>query len=189
MLNPFKLFTKKENTKELGKINDTCIIFKESKPIKLPSLHFDGYIIYEKQPNSNQYELLKVGNLKDVYKVKEKAYLLHDYIGTLNKKPLLFIKNNIPLSCKFTAKSNIKNDKDKPYKNGIDLCYDAKLFYTLLNYVNISNLSAKNDAMDNIFDFLSKNFLFIAILIIAILLLLTPIGQKLLSEQLGIALS
>lgn len=136
---------------------------------------FNGYILYREL--GKDWILFQVNNLKEIYKYKSRAHIINKVEGRLNGKPLFIIDAKIPITLN-TIKSTIKKD-NKEIKDGIDLCYDAKVFYTLLQYVNLSNLSATQEKESAVGNFIKDNFVMIMFVVgLLAFLLLSPAGRK-----------
>lgn len=155
-------------------------IFLHAKPMFKPKFNiifittilknlfkFDGYIIY--CGKGNIFTIYKIKNLSMIYNLmsKKETYALHKKVGTMNHKPVFFIKYPVTISL------NIKYNKD--------LYYEPKAFFNYVNKAtNINLLNVEDKA--GISGFLKKNIIIIIIVIIVAIFLSTPQGQKILSD-------
>jgi hypothetical protein len=159
------------------------IILHTSPFFKVKKFRVTGYILFEQSKNSGNFTLVGLNNFSDVYKTKYyKAYIKHDTLGTLNNKPLLVIKNHLPLSLKTRKVLSTKKDKDgKRYVNGYELCYDPSVLYNTFEYLTFENIKIKSNKEG--FDWFNKKVIIgVIILIIIIVVLATPQGRDLLNK-------
>jgi hypothetical protein len=181
--NPLYLPKFKEDNKE----NITEIVTDDNKHYEINLLKkgenkfrdflikYDGLLIYEFMPK--KYKMIKVGNFKEIQKIKNNAMMLIEAEGTINNKPFFIIKNKIPISLNSDVRSYNKLDKNSKAKNGIDLCYDTEAFYTHLEYVTMANLQAKGQS--DLGEWFKKYWLLIVIIIILVVVFIfTPYGRQ-----------
>lgn len=187
--------TKKIKESEILEHEEEKIVLQKTPFYKVKKWNTTGYILYELTKNSKNFNLVAINNFKDVFKSKwGKAYIKHDMLGNMNGKPLLIIKNHIPLSLKIKpVKSTfevIENDKKKKefenkkvYNDGYELCYDPQTFYNTFEYLTFANLKIRDSTESGFGEFLRKNWW--KLLLIAIVVgffLLTDQGKQILSK-------
>lgn len=167
---------KSEEMEYLGKINAETknvkgydIYLKGVKQIKskfnFPFKKVNGYIAYLDKTKS-----LKIIGVKDIgiiQKIKNRElYGIDEKVGTYKNKPLYLI-----------IYPNVMSLKVK----GENVFYDAMSFYNYSDTVTKINLTSLGKSINNLGEFIQKNFMLVLIIIIALILFLTPQGKEILN--------
>lgn len=170
---------------EILEYNKEKVILYKSPFYKIKKFKITGYILYELTKNSKNFSLIGINNFEDVYKTKwGKAYIKHDMLGNMNGKPLLVIKNHLPLSLKIQKVKSTKKDKDKEfYFDGYELCYDPQTFYNTFEYITFANLRIKDVQQSSFGEFLRKNWWKLALIGLVLgFVLFTEQGKQMISQ-------